>query len=136
MSERDSILSGISEEIFNVRTKAFGPAGELPLTAEMLRERPSGDIFGMTQNAGMGWRASEVGRRQFLILSTQGGIRAEDAILRLACWRGRRRRNSSVWGFCPSRGFARTRATAVRKARQGCSTAWPIAMTQPPFSGG
>jgi putative YjhG/YagF family dehydratase len=78
MSERDSILSGISEEIFNVRTKAFGPAGELPLTAEMLRERPSGDIFGMTQNAGMGWRASEVGRRQFLILSTQGGIRAED----------------------------------------------------------
>lgn len=78
MSERDSMLSGISEEIFNVRTKAFGPAGELPLTAEMLRERPSGDIFGMTQNAGMGWRASEVGRRQFLILSTQGGIRAED----------------------------------------------------------
>ena len=44
----------------------------------MLREAPSGDLFGMTQNAGMGWNPSELGRKQFLILSTQGGIRAED----------------------------------------------------------
>ena len=77
MSVSEHVLSG-SDEIFNIRTKAAGPEGALPLTAEMLRERPSGDIFGMTQNAGMGWRASELGRKQFLILSTQGGIRAED----------------------------------------------------------
>ena len=77
MSETESLLSG-STEIFKVRTKAAGPEGALPLTEEMLRERPSGDIFGMTQNAGMGWRAAELGRKQFLILSTQGGIRAED----------------------------------------------------------
>jgi putative YjhG/YagF family dehydratase len=32
----------------------------------------------MTQNAGMGWEPAEVGRKQFLILSTQGGLRAED----------------------------------------------------------
>jgi putative YjhG/YagF family dehydratase len=32
----------------------------------------------MTQNAGMGWDPAELGRKQFLILSTQGGIRAED----------------------------------------------------------
>jgi putative YjhG/YagF family dehydratase len=50
----------------------------LPLTEEMLRERPSGDLFGLTQNAGMGWDPSEVGRKPFLILSTQGGVRAPD----------------------------------------------------------
>jgi len=44
----------------------------------MLLERPSGDIFGMTQNAGMGWDPRELGRPQYLMLSTQGGIRAAD----------------------------------------------------------
>src|SRR5215218_8428747 len=63
-------------DIFDIRTKAAGPAGKLPLTPEMLVERPSGDIFGLTQNAGMGWNPSELGRKQFLILSTQGGMRA------------------------------------------------------------
>ncbi len=64
--------------IFEVRTKAPGPEGALPLTEAMLRDSPSGDIFGLTQNAGMGWRAEEVGRKPFLILSTQGGVRAPD----------------------------------------------------------
>src|SRR5207247_4868455 len=41
-------------------------------------QRPSGDIFGLTQNAGMGWDPRELGRKQFLILSTQGGVRAAD----------------------------------------------------------
>ena len=40
--------------LFTISTRARGPAGALPLTAEMLRERPSGDLFGWTQNAGMG----------------------------------------------------------------------------------
>jgi len=65
-------------DIFEIQTKAPGPAGSLPLTEEMLRHRPSGDLFGMTQNAGMGWNPAEVGRKQFLILSTQGGLRAAD----------------------------------------------------------
>ena len=77
MNELNALLSG-EDSIYDIRTKAPGPEGALPLTDDMLKERPSGDIFGMTQNAGMGWRASELGRRQFLILSTQGGIRAED----------------------------------------------------------
>src|SRR5689334_3887976 len=64
--------------VYRVRTKAAGPAGSLPLTPEMLIERPSGDIFGMTQNAGMGWNPAELNRKQFLILSTQGGMRAPD----------------------------------------------------------
>ena len=77
MNELHALLSG-DQTVYDIRTKAPGPEGALPLTGDMLRERPSGDIFGMTQNAGMGWRASELGRKQFLILSTQGGIRAED----------------------------------------------------------
>ena len=61
-----------------IQTAGVGPTGRLPLTAEMLIERPSGDIFGLTQNAGMGWDPRELGRPQFLMLSTQGGIRAAD----------------------------------------------------------
>src|SRR2546427_7641592 len=65
-------------DIYQIRTKASGPAGSLPLTEEMLINRPSGDVFGLTQNAGMGWDPRELGRKQFLILSTQGGLRAPD----------------------------------------------------------
>src|SRR5829696_5053984 len=65
-----------ARDIYDIHTKAPVPSGKLPLTPEMLVERPSGDIFGLTQNAGMGWNPSELGRKQFLILSTQGGMRA------------------------------------------------------------
>src|SRR3954462_12402231 len=71
-------IFGLDPSIYQVRTKAAGPAGALPLTPEMLMERPSGDVFGMTQNAGMGWNPAELNRKQFLILSTQGGLRAPD----------------------------------------------------------
>jgi putative YjhG/YagF family dehydratase len=64
--------------VWEIQTAGAGPAGRLPLTAEMLLESPSGDIFGLTQNAGMGWDPRELGRPQFLMLSTQGGIRASD----------------------------------------------------------
>ncbi len=78
MSLPGEFFSAARSEIFQIRTKAPGPTGSLPLTAEMLRDRPSGDIFGLTQNAGMGWDPSEAGRKPFLILSTQGGVRAPD----------------------------------------------------------
>jgi putative YjhG/YagF family dehydratase len=61
-----------------VTTAAPGPRGSLPLTAEMLRDSPSGDIFGLTQDAGMGWDPRDLGRPQYLMLSTQGGVRAAD----------------------------------------------------------
>src|SRR5689334_3946328 len=67
-----------SPDIYRIATKHAGPAGELPLNEEMLLNQPSGNIFGLTQNAGMGWNPSELGRKQFLILSTQGGLRAPD----------------------------------------------------------
>jgi putative YjhG/YagF family dehydratase len=44
----------------------------------MLLRYPSGDIFGLVQNAGMGWEPAETAKPQFLILSTQGGLRAPD----------------------------------------------------------
>ncbi len=66
------------QEVWEVETAGAGPQGRLPITAEMLLEQPSGDIFGLTQNAGMGWDPRELGRPQFLILSTQGGVRAAD----------------------------------------------------------
>src|SRR3954454_4968004 len=66
------------ESIYQVTTRAPGPAGRLPLTETLLRESPSGDLFGLTQNVGMGWDPALVGGKQFLILSTQGGLRAPD----------------------------------------------------------
>lgn len=65
-------------DIYTVQTSAQGPIGELPLTPEMLIQRPSGDIFALSQNAGMGWNPRDLNRREFLILSTQGGIRRPD----------------------------------------------------------
>jgi len=65
-------------DIYEIRTKAPGPSGKLPVTEDLLLKRPSGDLFGMTQDAGMGWNPAELGRKQFLILSTLGGVRAPD----------------------------------------------------------
>ncbi len=66
------------EDVYRIRTKARGPMGALPLTPEDLRDRPSGDLFGWTQDAGMGWDPKELGRKEVLILSTAGGMRGED----------------------------------------------------------
>ncbi|HSI14803.1 MAG TPA: YjhG/YagF family D-xylonate dehydratase [Chthoniobacter sp.] len=64
--------------IYELRTRAPGPAGALPLTEDLLRTAPSGDLFGLTQNVGMGWEPERANDRQFLILSTAGGLRAPD----------------------------------------------------------
>ncbi len=73
-----SLLESADKAVFDVQTKAAGPSGSLPLTEELLRHAPSGDIFGLTQDAGMGWEPAALNRREFLILSTQGGIRGAD----------------------------------------------------------
>ena len=72
----DEIVGGGDPALFEVHTRAPGPEGRLPLTAEMLGELPSGDLFGLTQSAGMGWEPAELDRKPFLILSTMGGVRA------------------------------------------------------------
>ncbi|MDW8131311.1 MAG: YjhG/YagF family D-xylonate dehydratase, partial [Bryobacterales bacterium] len=73
-----SLLDSGDESIYRVRTRARGPEGALPLTAQQLREWPSGHLFGWTQDAGMGWNPAELGRPEVLILSTHGGLRAPD----------------------------------------------------------
>ena len=73
----DPLLDG-DPALYDVQTSAAGPGGSLPLTADLLREAPSGDIFGLSMDVGMGWKPAELGRQEFLILSTQGGIRAPD----------------------------------------------------------
>ncbi len=73
-----NILEGQSSKTFEIDESRPGPVGKLPLTPNDLLRRPSGDIFGWTQNVGMGWRPEEMGRPEVLILSTQGGMRAAD----------------------------------------------------------
>ena len=74
----DELFDDADGTLCQVVTKKAGPSGALPLTDKMLRQWPSGHLFGLTQNAGMGWSPKAMMGPQFLILSTQGGMRAAD----------------------------------------------------------
>jgi len=74
----NELLDSNDPTIYDLETHSPGPEGSLPLTPEMLLNLPSGDVFAWSHNAGMGWAPGELNRREFLILSTQGGIRAPD----------------------------------------------------------
>src|SRR5579862_9228816 len=74
----DLIFESDASIFRETRTHARGPEGTLPITAEMLLTEPSGNLFGLSQNAGMGWDPARVLDPEFLILSTHGGMRAED----------------------------------------------------------
>ncbi len=71
-------LGDLPPDVADVRTAAPGPEGSLPFSAEMLAHWPSGDLFGLSQNAGMGWPVDQMLGPQFLLLSTHGGLRAPD----------------------------------------------------------
>lgn len=73
-----NILDSQDPEIFTIRTTAKGLGGELPFKEDFLARAPSGDIFGWSQNVGMGWDPRKLTGNDFAILSTLGGIRAED----------------------------------------------------------
>ena len=72
------MLESNNEKIYELRTTAKGPAGKLPFADELLKTAASGDLFGWTQNVGMGWEPQDMRRPNFVILSTQGGIRRPD----------------------------------------------------------
>jgi len=74
----DQVLESSSAVLSGVKTHSRGPEGQLPITPEMLVTQPSGNLFGMTQNAGMGWSPAHLLDPEFLILSTHGGVRAAD----------------------------------------------------------
>ena len=65
-------------DIFDLQTRGNGPSGRLPLTEDMLRNEPSGNLFGLTQSAGMGWDPGSLSGDAYLILNTHGGVRADD----------------------------------------------------------
>src|SRR5256884_3557183 len=73
----DAVL-GSANAVAAGRLAGAGPAGRLPLTPEMLREEPSGNVFGLTQNVGMGWSPASLNGPQYVIVSTHGGLRSED----------------------------------------------------------
>lgn len=71
-------ILGSPDAVRQSRTIADGPRGRLPLTEDMLLHEPSGNLFGLTQNAGMGWSPEETNRPATLLVSTLGGLRGED----------------------------------------------------------
>jgi xylonate dehydratase len=74
----ETLLGTRNAETYQIHTHAPGVEGALPLTEKMLLEAPSGDLFGLTQNVGMGWNPGALVGDQVLMLSTQGGMRAAD----------------------------------------------------------
>lgn len=64
--------------IYDAVTHADGPKGTLPLTPDMLKTLPSGNIFGMTMNAGEGWNTDTLANGDVMIISTKGGLRNPD----------------------------------------------------------
>ncbi|MEZ4666983.1 MAG: YjhG/YagF family D-xylonate dehydratase [Anaerolineae bacterium] len=76
-SSLDDIL-GFGIDIGNNHTVGTPRNGKLPLTEEMLLNEPSGNLFGLTLNAAMGWNPEEVNNDQYVIVSTHGGLRAQD----------------------------------------------------------
>jgi xylonate dehydratase len=73
-----SILETSDPRLLHVPTHTPGPQGKLPLNAELLLNSPSGNLFGLSQDVGMGWSPDELSGPEILILSTQGGVRADD----------------------------------------------------------
>jgi putative YjhG/YagF family dehydratase len=113
--------------LFDLRPTVPGPVGSLPLTEELLRHAPSGDLFGWSQDVGMGWKPDELGRKEFLILSTSGGLRADDGspvalgyhtghwevglLVKIAAEELRERRCIPFAGFCTDPCDGRTQGT-------------------------
>ncbi|MCY3978267.1 MAG: YjhG/YagF family D-xylonate dehydratase [Chloroflexi bacterium] len=73
-----SEIYGGAELLPSTRTRGQGREGKLPFDEDMLLNEASGNLFAMTQNVAMGWHPEEVNREQYVIVSTKGGLRAED----------------------------------------------------------
>ena len=71
-------IYGGADLLPTTRTRGQGTEGSLPISEDMLLHEASGNLFGMTQNVAMGWHPEEVNREQYVIVSTKGGLRAED----------------------------------------------------------
>jgi putative YjhG/YagF family dehydratase len=122
------LLETPGPSVYEIHTHAPGPQGKLPLTDQMLRNWASGDLFGLTQDAGMGWDPALLGGKEFLILSTAGGLRGDDGkpialgyhtghwevglLMRAAAEEFKRRGAVPFAGFCTDPCDGRTQGTA------------------------
>ena len=68
----------LSEQAYAVRSKAPARKTGFYLDDTLLKHSPSGDLFGLSQDVGMGWDGNKVNDAQVLILSTLGGLRRDD----------------------------------------------------------
>src|SRR6185312_15880240 len=73
-----SILESSDRSLFDFPSRVPVVREPLPLTADQLRNWPSGQLFGWSLNAGMGLDPRKLGSPEYLILSTHGGLRAQD----------------------------------------------------------
>ena len=132
------MLESNNQKIYELRTTAAGPTGKLPFADEILKGASSGDLFGWTQNAGMGWDPQEMRRPNFVILSTQGGIRRPDGSpVALGYHTGhwevgllmeKAAEAIALRGGLPFAGFCSDPAMVGHKGHWECSTRWPIEM--------
>lgn len=76
--ERDGILDSGDSSLYSVVTTTALPREPLPVAAERLAVMSSGELFGWTQNVAMGLSPRRFAGREFLILSTLGGLRGPD----------------------------------------------------------
>jgi len=64
-----NVFDSAIPDLYDIPTRAPGPSGSLPFTPEILREWPSGHLFGWTQDAGMGWKVEGMDAKEDLVLS-------------------------------------------------------------------
>ncbi len=136
----EKIFTPQDDAFYAVITHAAGPQGALPLTPQMLMESPSGNLFGMTQNAGMGWDANKLTGKEVLIIGTQGGIRAGDGRpialgYHTGHWEIGMQMQAAAKeitrnGGSRSRPSSAIRATGARRARTVCSIPCRTATTR------
>ena len=62
ISIHDILGSPNNPDSWELITTTAGPSGKLPYTSDFLINDASGFHFGMSQNAGMGWNPSELGK--------------------------------------------------------------------------
>ena len=72
------VLETTQQLYSSISTHARGPAARSPSPTKCCSRQPSGNLFGLSQNAGMGWDPRRLLDPEFLILSTHGGLRGAD----------------------------------------------------------
>jgi hypothetical protein len=52
-------ILGNEDQVIDSRLIGSSPQGRLPVDSDFLNTQPSGHLFGMTEDAGMGWEPND-----------------------------------------------------------------------------